>query len=76
MTHEDSIYPGIIKSLAEELSNRDAQLKSERAKYLDELSAVKQQQAAMRVERNCDRLEEDLKQVRVTKAAFNGKWKS
>ena len=56
--------PDIIKSLAQQLSSRDAQLKVERAKCVEKLSMIKEEQDVMRLER--DQLTEGLRKVRNT----------
>ncbi|KAF8527338.1 hypothetical protein JB92DRAFT_2867039 [Gautieria morchelliformis] len=85
---EDSTdtLPGIIKSLAQQVSSRDAQIISERATHIDKLSVMKEQYDAVRAERDCSQqsakqielqrkqLEEDLNKVtaafHVEKAEF------
>ena len=64
--------PDIIKSLAQQLSSRDAQLKVERANYIEKLSVMREEYDGIRSER--DHLADDLGKVRIHQAVW--KWGS
>ncbi|KAF8581570.1 hypothetical protein K439DRAFT_1662243 [Ramaria rubella] len=78
MPSEDSpdTLPGIIKSLAQQLSSRDAQLQVERVKFSEELSEMKKQHDTLQMEHDCglrsleevklqrNQLKEELRSVR------------
>jgi hypothetical protein len=60
---EDSTdtLPGIIKSLAQQVSTRDAQIIRERAAHTEQLSSMKEQYDTVRAER--DRSQQSAKQI-------------
>lgn len=58
--------PDILKSLAQQVYSRDAQLERERARYVEELSVFKEQCDTMRKERDNSR--HAVKQVEVQRS--------